>query len=327
VASVGVAVAAVTGTSLPLVGTVSSGSQPGVTAAGSYDGSRYQISVSPSLIPGSQAAGWLAAISYRDPKTGQIVGGLAGGGGGYPTTGKELFQGSAVADMPDSSIAKNERGQKVGFVITGPDVAAVRVAGRTVSTFTSSQLPAGDRAAVFMVPVGSEPPVVPLDAAGHALPNPLPGTGAGLPGSAWQAPQSPAPSACELASSRSDLIAQGGRTVSSIAPVPAAQGQLFISCVNTQYTLKGYPLDVAVLVDAHQPGQSLTSIPGAQAVNADGTIVDDEASGLTARRVGNAWLVVRDGTLDIPSGTAGRDVRLAALDSLSITRFVIPNGG
>jgi hypothetical protein len=115
--------------------------------------------------------------------------------------------------------------------------------------------------------------------------------------------------------------------VSSIEPVPAAQGQLFISCVNTQYEFSGYPLDAAVLVDAHQPGQTLTSIPGAHPVNPDGTIVDDEATGLTARRVGTAWLVVRDGTMDAPGGHAGQDVRRAALDALSITRFAMPNGG
>ena len=324
-ASVAVAAAAITGTSLPLVGTVSSPGQPGVTAAGSYDGTRYQITVSPSLVPGSQAAGWLAAISYRDPKTGQIVGGVEGGGG-YPTTSKELFQGTAVDGMGGSSIG-GAHGQQVAFVITGPDVAAVRVAGRTVQTFTSSQLPDGDRAAVFMVPIGPQPPAaVPLNAAGHVLPNPLPAT-VGYPGSAWTAPQSPAPGACELSSSRPDLIAQGGRTVSSIEPLPGAQGQLFISCVNTQYEFNGFPLDVAVLVDAHQPGQDLTSIPGADAINADGTIVDDEAIGLTARRVGNAWLVVQDGTMNSPGGAATRDVRLAALDALSIARFIMPSGG
>lgn len=322
-AAAAVAAAAVTGMSLPLVGTVSGDSQPGVTAAGSYDGTRYRISVSPSLIPGSDAAGWLAAISYRDPKTGQPVGGVVGGGG-YPTAGKELFQGTEVDGLGGSAIG-DEHGQKVAFVITGPDVAAVQVAGRTVPTFTSAQLPDGDRAAVFMVPVRSQLPVVPLDAAGHALPNPLPAT-VSYPGSAWRAPQSPAPGACELSTSRSDLVAQGGRTVSSIQPVSGAQGQLFTSCVNTQYAFGGDSLDVAVLVDARRPGQSLASIPGTQAVDADGTIVDDEATGLTARRVGNAWLVVQDPVAS-SGAKADRAARLAALGALSISRFVMPGRG
>jgi hypothetical protein len=64
----------------------------------------------------------------------------------------------------------------------------------------------------------------------------------------------------------------------------------------------------AVLLDARRPGQSLGPIPGAKPVPGLPDIVDLEGGSLTARRIGNAWLVVQGG-----SGAAQRRQVLAAL--------------
>ena len=46
------------------------------------------------------------------------------------------------------------RGDTVGYVMTAPYVVAVRVGDRTIRTFSSPDLPAGDRAAVLFLPAG-----------------------------------------------------------------------------------------------------------------------------------------------------------------------------
>ena len=319
-ASAAVATAAVTGTSLPLVGSVPSGSSSGA-APGTLDGQRYEIFVTPSLDPGAQAAGWLAGVEYQS-------GFGTTSGGAYPTTASEMFQGANVGRF-GGSYSGGEHGQQIAFVITGPDVVSVLVEGRALPTFTSASLPVGDRAAVFMVPVnqssaaGSAPSIVPLDASGHAMPDPLPST-VSEPGSGWHVPQRPQPGACELSSSRADLVAESGRTISSVTPVTDALGQLFTSCLYTQYQLDGHFLDVGILVDARHPGQTLTPIPGANPINADGTVVNNDTARLSARRVGNAWLVVEDAELAIGSAQESRKLRLAALNALSISRFHMP---
>ena len=64
-------------------------------------------------------------------------------------------------------------------------------------------------------------------------------------------------------------MAESGHTISSVTPVTDALGQLFTSCLYTQYQLDGHFLDVGILVDARHPGQTLTPIPGANPSNAD----------------------------------------------------------
>ena len=53
-------------------------------------------------------------------------------------------------------------------------------------------------------------------------------------------------------------------------------------------------------------------------------VVNNDTARLSARRVGNAWLVVEDAELAIGSAQESRKLRLAALNALSISRFHMP---
>jgi hypothetical protein len=179
----------------------------------------------------------------------------------------------------------------VDYVLTGPSVAAVRFGTRTVSTFSSPELPSGDRAAVFFLPAGSSavlpysgsrPPgrsirLFALDSQGDVIPLRSPqypiitnrfwqAPTAGGPGQPrYTGPDHPLSGACELSQhGLRGLTPEFGHVIEQIRPAPLAQGEMFLSCIDTKYYLHGRPLEVAVLVDAAQPGQALGAIPGAR---------------------------------------------------------------
>jgi hypothetical protein len=130
----------------------------------------------------------------------------------------------------------------------------------------------------------------------------------------------PGPGVCELAQhGLPALHAQWGHTVAWLSPVHDALGEVFLSCVDAAYYLHGWPLGVAVLLDGHRPGRVLGPIPGARPVPGQPDIVSlatghfpsslfSRNFGVTAKRVGNAWLVVQGG-----SGLAQRAQVLNAL--------------
>jgi hypothetical protein len=98
--------------------------------------------------------------------------------------------------------------------------------------------------------------------------------------------------------------------------VKDALGEVFLSCVNTEYYLHGWPLQVAVLLDGRRPGQTLGPIPGARPIPGDPNMVDlaaGQTPALTAKRVGNAWLVAEGGS--------GLAQRIAVLNALRIRRL------
>jgi hypothetical protein len=329
------------------------------TDAISVAGYRYSIRVTPDLSTGS--AGWAVWTAYKGPPYG---GGLGGGGGaGYPTPTASIFQGSGVApwSIPSGALT---RGVSVGSVLTGPQVAAVRIGNRTIQTFTSALLPAGDRAAVFFLSSRAPTPVVgwrpgqpirsrmrvpertsggrlrwttfattaliPLSSAGHALATTFPLDSGYLRGwSFWQAPSAVTPNihepryqgrtrprtgACELSQhGLPGLRPEWGSTIRSIPTVNRYVGELFVSCVSTEYYLHGWPMTAALLLDARHPGAVLGPIPGADPLAGTRGIVDFPAASVSARRVGNAWLVVQGG--------AGTTQRTQALNALQINKL------
>ena len=125
--------------SQPLAGKV-----PGTVEPASLAGYHYTISVTPNLAAGE--AFWNTSISYS--KDGRFGSG-EGGGSLYATRSNPLFGGVGVSG---GSIP--QRGDTVGYVMTAPYVVAVRVGDRTIRTFSSPDLPAGDRAAVLFLPAG-----------------------------------------------------------------------------------------------------------------------------------------------------------------------------
>jgi hypothetical protein len=131
----------------------------------------------------------------------------------------------------------------------------------------------------------------------------------------------PLPGACEIA--RHGLPAlrpQWGHVLAAIQPLTDAEGELFRSCVDTEYFLRGWPLDAAVLLDARQPGRTLGPIPDANPVPGHPAVVNVALGagpgGLTAQRIGNAWLVV--------AGGASLAQRLEVLGALRIAKLALP---
>jgi hypothetical protein len=347
--------------SRPLSGRVPGRVAP-LRAAGpiSVAGNRYNIRVTPSLSSGS--SGWAVWTAYTGPPFGGGLGG--GGGGGYPTPTDPIFQGGGVApwNIPTGTQSK---GDSVGFVLTGPQVAAVRIGHRTIRTFTSSQLPAGDRVAVFFLAARAPTPMVgwrpgqpidsrlrapkfgprgprgltsipttavlPLDSAGHVLATaaPAPDYGYVRGWSFWQAPSAVTPSIhepryhgrtrpragiCELAQrGLPGLTPEWGSTIKRLPTVRDYVGELFVSCVSTEYYLHGWPMAAAVLLDARHPGAVLGPIPGARPVSGYPDVVDFAGASLSARRVGNAWLVVQGGS--------GTTQRMRVLNALQVNKL------
>ena len=150
-------------------------------------------------------------------------------------------------------------------------------------------------------------------------------------GPGYHAPTRPRPGVCELAQhGLPALHVQFGHTIAWIAPVPDALGEVFLSCVDTEYWMDGWPLQAAVLLDGHRPGQVLGPIPGARPVPGQPDMVnlplgrvplnydtpisaDSPQLSLTAKRVGNAWLVVQGGY--------GLAQRVQVLNALRISKL------
>jgi hypothetical protein len=319
---------------------------PPATALRSVAGDRYRITVFPDLSAG--AAGWATGVAFSrsgQPTSGGQAGGL------YPTAGAPIFGGAGVGYIPVGP----QKSASVAFTLTGPEVAAIRFDGRTIRTFTSSQLPTGDRVAVFFLPAGAPAPVpagsferiirgtirvpagpgrswrriraaaiVALDAAGRVIPVSRSNLGAFPSIAFWQAPSAvtptiheppyhgpthPGPGVCELGQSdMPGLTPEWGHTLARITPITGAQGELLLSCIDTHYYLHGWPLTVAVLLNAQHPGAAPGPLPGATPVANATDMVDSAGSGLSGRRIDHAWLIVSGG-----SGTAQRLRVLAAL--------------
>jgi hypothetical protein len=330
--------------SQPLVGRV-----PGASSSASLAGFGYTIRVTPVLWAGG--AGWRSWIVYSRPGTSGYV--QPGGWPlGYPSATSPVFGGGSAIG---GCIPCYARGTAVEYVLTGPQVFAVRIGSRTIRTFTSRALPTAVRAAVFFIhargkvsvmpkeflPPGPRPPgfknvmfVVPLARSGQVIApepkpevspwyEPLPSTwiapdastrsfplpGANMPyhGRGYHQPAHPGPGVCELSQhGLSALHAQFGETIAWITPVKDALGEVFLSCIDAEYYLHGWPIEAAVLLDGRQPGQVPGPIPGARPVPGQPGIVDLPTGhfpsslfgrnfGVTAKRVGDAWLVVQGG--------------------------------
>jgi hypothetical protein len=332
-------------------------------------GGHYRVTVAPTLDGGT--AGWASFItvtfSGRHPQGGGI-------GGGYPTRAMPLFESTVNSIGPNTS---SLRGDIVDYVLTGPEVAAVRVGETTIATDTNPQLPSGDRVAVFFVPANSPPVVipppgahlpyyeripvfaplptlpkahvrtgsraavtvvptlpqkaryrwvrttaiVPLNRSGHVIATTQPPAFSAEPVGWWNKPARPPTGPCELGEhGLPALTPEWGHVAVAIVPVLDAEGELFLSCTDTEYFLDGWPLDAAILLDAHNPGRTLAKIPGATPVTGQPDTVNLQVGNppgdITARRVGDAWIAVQ----------GGRDLsqRLQVLHSLDIAKLTLP---
>jgi hypothetical protein len=274
----------------------------------SVAGAHYEITIAPSLQPGS--IGWCTWIGFSDVPHFR-GGGFSGGGcDGTPAVGSPLFG-------PDG-----ERGPGLWYVLTAPQVAAVHVAdGPTVLTRASARLPFGFRAAVFELPAktpsGRAPRLTALDAAGRPIPGSFYETPPKEPARYWQHPQRQPQGRCPLtARPGSGVSVREGMILTAIAPDPGIIGHAYLSCVGLGFRLHGTWFKAAVLLDAKHPGAPPAALPGMRSVPGAPSFLErsspsiSEDQDLVARRVGDAWLVV--------AGEAGVSRRVQALRALRV---------
>ena len=273
---------------------------------------RYAITIAPWLDAG--VAGWCVADRVAN-------------------SSRSFLEGNAdcsTTARAGSPLVVTSYGGPVVTVITAPGVAAVRVAhGPTILTRADSHLPLGFRAAVFKTRRSyfSSGPVslTALDVRGRPIPggvsanSALPtrvwarlGAGAEVSGALPTFPHHGAPAAhtapqrgCVTnAKAGSGLVAIGGVDVTQIVADRAVSGRAFLDCADTLYLGEGTTAKVSVLLDAKQPGARPEALPDSRAVAgaAGFYTVATPLSGpdsltATARRVGDAWLVVSSAVL------------------------------
>ena len=155
----------------------------------------------------------------------------------------------------------------------------------------------------------------------------------------WAAPGTPAANGrCAARSTLPGATAQWGQVTTTIAADTSVIGPAFLSCMYTQYRWRGSTFQVGVLVNAQSPGSapaslwSATPLAGALVVEVKPVQYTERvelkragqpvryvnvrhvlAPGSVARRLGNAWLVVRGG--------ASLSQRTQFLDGLRMTRL------
>ncbi|HVR06329.1 MAG TPA: hypothetical protein VMS02_09815 [Solirubrobacteraceae bacterium] len=300
--------------SRPLTGVVPAYTAPRQNI--SLAGSRYSITISPSLQAGT--IGWCNFTVFRD------VPGLRGGRGGLG--GGSCGTGTAAVGSPLFA-PDGERGGALWYVLAAPQVAAVRFAGGpTVLTRADTRLPFGFRAAVTSLPrklFSHGPPVVTaLAADGRAIPGgayePPPPQ---QPTADWAGPQRSARGACSLSvRPSSGMRMTRGSVVTSIVPDRGIVGRAFLSCEEVELRLGRGSLLAAVLLDAGHPGSPPAALPDMRAVPGvpgvfvrSNTLPVGQFPYLLARRSGAAWLVVA-GAETVRQG-------LRALGALSVGRL------
>ena len=127
----------------------------------------------------------------------------------------------------------------------------------------------------------------------------------------------PPPAACEiyttaLAGARTSF----GEVVRHVHGFPTLVSKTYLSCAFTYLDYHGYGIQAAILLDAQHPGTPPGPLPDSTVVrrnpmivNTSAGIIGGEPRYITARRVGNAWLLVQS------SGPLA--VRTAALTALT----------
>jgi hypothetical protein len=292
-----------------------SGVVPPYDASGnvSLGGGHYEITITPALKAGT--IGWCTSIHYRDVPSLRAEGGEFGGGGcgaGTPAVGSPLF-------APDGS---QERG--LWYVLAAPQVAAVRVAnGPTVLTRADARLPYGFRAAVFEIPARAFshgfPRLTALDASGRAIPGSFYESPPPEPARYWQYPQRQPQGRCPLTARRGSGVRAGlGEVLTAIVPDPGIIGHAYLSCAEVGFRFHATWLTAAVLLDAKHPGAPPAALPDMRPVRGAPGVFDRTSAllpeGITARRVGDAWLIVKGQAAVAQRVQALRALRVGAID-------------
>jgi hypothetical protein len=130
----------------------------------------------------------------------------------------------------------------------------------------------------------------------------------------------PPPAACEIdPRGLSGAELYYGSVVVRVHGSPQLEGEPYLSCAYMQLHYRGYTVQAAVLLDARHPGRLPALLPDSQALRAQPETVNEPQRSvqqpITARRIGDAWLVVESVARD---GSSSLGERLAVLDKLSV---------
>jgi hypothetical protein len=304
---------------------------------GALGPSEYAIDVSPYLNAGQ--SGWCAGVITTEQRRFR---GWSEGCGGTPGT----------PIVAESYVAAEAHHATLDWAITTASVAAVRFGRDVVRTRSDPHLPAGFRAAVEIVAPGHTPSprsqrdvvhlhqmrggvlvvsrprtVEALDARGSVI------HGASVLHSAapqparresarshiqktvyWAPPQAPPDRPCAIHSGQlAGPQPQWGNVATRIDPVLGVPGSAFISCANTEFYWRHWPLEAAVLLNAAHPGAEPAAFPQLQPVPGHPGVFDAPGGvqgQLTGRRMNGAWLVVQGGE--------NLSQRLALLNGLTV---------
>jgi hypothetical protein len=159
-----------------------------------------------------------------------------------------------------------------------------------------------------------------------------------LPNSYWQGSQAPpARGRCAMSSSVPGVRSDWGQVATYIAPDRAVTGPAWLTCLHAWFTVRGTSYETALLLNASSPGSPAATLWGAISVPGNPGIVQIPAvqqelhfrvprftgkehtfwdvfiPPTVARRVGPAWLIVRDGD--------SLAQRIAFLQALHVTRI------
>ncbi len=323
-AGVGALIAATTGNTTPGEPPLHLANEPlPPPARHAGSGSRsLSVHLSPN-IEGSQA-GWCVLVLNEN-------GSEDGGCGPLPTQAHPLLNGSSSWGWGESNVTTT--------VVTTPQVAYVLVnRRRRVPTIASPELPYGLRVAVVHTPLPRNyvangyrpewrvPTLVALNSHERRI-SESPDYGDGLPFRDWNRPAVPIRGVCQLHASAglAGLTAEWGQVATAIHPYPGRiVGHGFLSCVDTEYYIPGRGIRAAVLLDAANPGRNTPAdIPGLVPIPRlhgfyNGTGDYDFRGPMTAKREGNAWIVVAGG------GQNAEQARIRLLRHLTATLSLPP---
>lgn len=309
----GALIAATTGSTTPVEAPLHLPPEPPSLPAGHTGQGSITVQLSPNLEGGQ--AGWCVTIFE--------TGGASGTCGPLPTFGHPLLTGTSGWTHGDNYITTIE--------IIAPRVAYFLVNGtRRVATKTLPGLPYGLRVAIIHTPLHgspdrqgaafrSSPTVVPLDARGKPIAESSDYGAVWFRD--WNRPATPLKGPCQLhVSGLGRITAEWGQVATAIRPYPGQiVGRGFLSCIDTEYYLPGRGMRAAVLLDAAKPGRvAPAAIPGLERIpQAPGLYngTGDYASRgpMTAKREGNAWIVVAGG------GRNAEEARIRLLRHLTVT--------
>jgi hypothetical protein len=218
-------------------------------------------------------------------------------------------------------------------LMLGPQAVAVLVDGKRVPAVTIASLPYHLRVATITISRPSAPTayrgddapppeaitpqsLLAIDAQGHVLRSTHPSAGGPSVRTIWwKRPTALPKGPCQIhAHGIPGLLPEWGHVAASIEPYPERiVGRAFYSCIDTEFYLRHWPLDAAILLDAQHPGVTPAAIPGLERLRGAPAIYNGPGDGFhgaeTAIRKGDAWLIV--------AGGSGLAQRIDVLEHLS----------